>query len=170
MLGRDVLFHAARAEDGRGEPTALVDVLLGHFDAESVAALGQAVHYKHVPHQRLGEVAPAVVAAAEHDAVARTLVERLATELALLAERALRDLELVEADVVLGGGVLRGGGPLVELVAARLAGVAPFARVVIAAQPPVLGATLAALDAAGAATEASGRLRAAFDNGLAPSG
>src|ERR671910_438354 len=36
MVGREVVFHAARAEDGRGEPTALVDVVRAHFGVESV--------------------------------------------------------------------------------------------------------------------------------------
>jgi N-acetylglucosamine kinase-like BadF-type ATPase len=170
MLGRDALFHAARAEDERGEPTALAEIVRAHFGVETVAALGEAVHYRRVPQQRLGELAPAVVAAAELDAVAGRLIERLARELALLADRALRDLELTRADVVLGGGMLRGGGRLVELVAAQLSGLAPGARVLVPSAPPVLGATLAALEAAGASPDARMRLRAAFRNGLEPLG
>jgi hypothetical protein len=62
------------------------------------------------------------------------------------------------ADVLLGGGMLRDGGPLVDEVMARMpAGARP--RVV--AEPPVLGAVLAALEAAGAPPEAAARLRAA---------
>jgi N-acetylglucosamine kinase-like BadF-type ATPase len=170
MLGREVLFHAARGEDGRGEPTVLVELLVGHFGLPSVAALGEAVHYKRIPQQRLGELAPSVVTAAERDIVARRLVDRLAAEVALLAERALRDLELAEADVVLGGGMLDGGGPLVERVTAHLTRLAPGARVVVASDPPVLGATLAALDDAGAPPDARERLRAAFRDGLEPRG
>ena len=170
MLGRAVLFLAARAEDGRGEPTALVEVVRAHFDTPTVAAVGDAVHYRRLPVKRLGELAPAVVAAAEEgDGVARGLVERLAEEIALMATRALGDLELSErpTDVVLGGGMLRPGeGLLHEEVVTRLGARAPKARPVVAADPPVVGAVLAALDAAGAAPEAGGRLRSAFRNGL----
>lgn len=171
-LGREVLFQAARAEDGRGEPTALVEVVTEHFGAESVAAVGEDMHYGRVRRQRLGELAPKVVAAAEAgDAVARCLLERLAEEIVLLAVKALRDLDLLEreADVVLGGGMLRrGSGPLHEEVVARLGERAPAAHAVVAADPPVLGAAFAALDAAGASDAAHERLRAALRDGLEP--
>lgn len=172
MLGREVLFHAARAEDGRGEPTALVDLVRAHFDLATVEAVGEEVHYKRIPDVRLGELAPAVVAAAEDgDPVAQRLVERLAQEVALMAWKVLRDLDLLErpAIVVLGGGMLRRGeGFLYEQVVARLQRLVPDARPVVAREPPVLGAVLAALDAAGARPEAEARLRAAFRDGLVP--
>jgi N-acetylglucosamine kinase-like BadF-type ATPase len=171
MLGLDVLFHAARAEDGRGEPTALAAVVREHFGL-SVAEVGEAVRYGRMPAGRLGELAPAVVAAAEAgDAVARRLVERLADEVVLMAVRALRDLGLAgrPTTVLLGGGMLRGGvGMLYDEVLARLAQRAAHARPVAVAAPPVLGAALDALDAAGAPRSAAARLRAAFDAGLVP--
>jgi hypothetical protein len=82
-----------------------------------------------------------------------------------MATRALRDLGLDRADVVLGGGMLCNSRFLVEQVAARLPS---GARPVVASDPPVLGATLAALDGAGAPPEAHARLRAAFGEGLVP--
>jgi N-acetylglucosamine kinase-like BadF-type ATPase len=168
MLGREVLFHAARAEDGRGEPTALVEIVQAHFGLP-VAAVGEAVHYRRLPERRLGELAPAVVAAAEEgDPVARALLERLAEEVVLLAARALADLGLEAADVVLGGGMLQGGrGFLFDEVVARLRRRAPAAKPVTPVDPPVVGAALAALDAAGAPPTAADRLRAAFRAGLA---
>jgi N-acetylglucosamine kinase-like BadF-type ATPase len=102
-------------------------------------------------------------AAETGDAVARSLVERLAEEITLMATRALADLELTDrgADVVLGGGMIRRAeGLLFDEVAARLT------RVVVVPEPPVLGAALAALDAAGAPANAERRLRAAFRAGL----
>jgi N-acetylglucosamine kinase-like BadF-type ATPase len=165
-LGRDALFHAARAEDGRGEPTELVELLRAHFDVATIVELGQAVHYRRIRDVRLGEVAPAVVrAAADGDTVALRLVERLADEIGLLVRRACRDLGIDGVDVVLGGGMLAGGGFLYELAVSRLpAGVRPCRP----AHPPVVGAVLAALDAAGAPAAAAERLRAAFGAGLAP--
>jgi N-acetylglucosamine kinase-like BadF-type ATPase len=167
MLGRDVLFLAARAEDGRGEPTALAEILRRHFGMD-VAELGEAVHYGRIRQGRLGELGPAVVsAAADGDAVARALVERLADEVVRMAVRALSDLRLDEADVILGGGMLRHGrGLLFDEVVRRLRERAPKARAVVPAYPPVVGAALVALDAAGAAPAAGGRLRAAFRDGL----
>jgi N-acetylglucosamine kinase-like BadF-type ATPase len=166
MLGREVLFHAARAEDGRGEATVLADVLRLHFGL-GLAELGEEVHFRRVRVERLGEVAGAVVAAAaDGDVVARRLVDRLAEEVALMAWKALRDLGALdtEADVVLGGGMLQPGeGYLHEQVVERLERVAPRARPVVASDPPVVGAALAALDGEPGSRE---RLRALFRRGL----
>jgi hypothetical protein len=64
--------------------------------------------------------------------------------------------------VLLGGGMLRSGtGLLYDEAVAGLARAAPYARPTPVAEPPVLGAALDALDAAGAPPEAAGRLRAA---------
>jgi N-acetylglucosamine kinase-like BadF-type ATPase len=161
MLARDALFLAARGEDGRGEPTELVDAVRAHFGVASVEELGVAVHYRHVPLARLAELAPLVVeAAGRGDPVAAGLVDRLATEIGLLVRRALADLGVAEADVVLGGGMLTAGqGALHERVLARLPdGATPR----ILGSPPVLGAVLAALDAANASAEAKERLRGAL--------
>jgi hypothetical protein len=123
------------------------------------------VHDRRLAPARLGELAPAILAAAAEDAVARALVTRLADELALLVRRAFAHLGLDAADVVLGGGMLREGGLLVDLLAARLPG---GARPVVLREPPVLGAALAALDAAGAPPASHARLRAAFADGAVP--
>jgi N-acetylglucosamine kinase-like BadF-type ATPase len=169
MLGRDVLFHAARAEDGRGEPSVLPELVRAHFGME-VPELGEAVHYRRVREARLGELAAAVVTAAgEGDAVARRLIERLADEIVLMATRALADLEVDAADVVLGGGMLRDGrGFLFDEVVERLGQRAPLARPVAASDPPVVGAALVALEAAGASATAAQALRTAFRDGLQP--
>jgi N-acetylglucosamine kinase-like BadF-type ATPase len=169
MLGRDVLFHAARAEDGRGKPSVLPEIVRAHFGI-SVADVGEAVHYRRLREGRLGELAPAVVAAAaDGDAVARMLIERLAEEVVLMAVRALADLGLAQADVVLGGGMLRGGrGFLFDEVVTRLRRRAPLARAVAAEDPPVVGAAIVALEAAGAPEAAARALRSAFREGLQP--
>jgi len=163
MLAREALFLAARAEDGRGESTALVDLIRAHFDVAYVEQLGIDVHYRRIDQRRLGEIAPLVVRAAEADAVAASLVERLAQEIALWVQRAFADLMLTDADVVLGGGMLQGAEDvLYRQVVERLpAG----ARPIRLAAPPVLGAVLAALDDAGAGDDAKRRVRKAFGDG-----
>jgi N-acetylglucosamine kinase-like BadF-type ATPase len=136
-LGQEALYHANRAVDGRGEASSLVEIVELHF-GKPVAEVGADLHYKRLPRTRLGELAPAIVRSG--DPVARALTERLAEEIVLLVERALRDLDLADADVVLGGGMLESHGPLYELVAPRL----PSA--IVPELPPVAGAVLAALD------------------------
>src|ERR687885_2350503 len=138
MLGREVLFLAARAEDGRGEPTVLRDLVREHFGLP-VAEVGEAVRYRRIPVARLGELAPEGVRAAEDGhAVARRLVERLAGEVVLMATRALADLCFIERPVrvLLGGGMLRSGtGLLYEEVVARLARAAPPAKPLAVTEP-----------------------------------
>jgi N-acetylglucosamine kinase-like BadF-type ATPase len=148
-LGQEAVYHANRALDGRGEPTALVEVVESHF-GRPAAEVGADFHYKRLPRTRLGELAPAIVAS--DDAVAHSLTARLADEIVLLVERALRDLELEDADVVLGGGMLESGGRLVELVTPRLP-----SPPIVPELPPVAGAVLAALESGAAA-----RFREAF--------
>jgi N-acetylglucosamine kinase-like BadF-type ATPase len=157
MLGREVLRLAARGEDGRGEPTTLTELVRSHFAAATVEDVGADIYYGRVPQSRLAELAPQVVAAAAGDTVAWSLIERLAIEIGLMARRAMRDLGLAEADVVLGGGMLQSGeGPLYERVLAHLP---EGAYAVTVQDPPSLGSALAALDAAGASVEAKARLR-----------
>jgi N-acetylglucosamine kinase-like BadF-type ATPase len=160
MLGREAIFVAARAEDGRREPTELVDLIRSHFGAASVADVGADVHYRRRSQAEVGELAPLVVDAATRDAAAGALVARLAREIVLMVERAFRDLGVDGGDVVLGGGMLAAGaGPLHDAV---LSSLPPDARPVVLRDPPVLGAALAALDDAGAADDAKRRLREAL--------
>jgi N-acetylglucosamine kinase-like BadF-type ATPase len=153
-LGREALYAANRAADGRGEPTALVALIETHF-GKPVVVVGEDVHYRRMPDTRLGEIASGIVALAETDAVARLLVTRLVEEIVLLVDRARRELGVANADVVLGGGMLAQRGAFFELVVAALpAGLTP----VVPGLPPVAGAVIAALD-----RDAAARFRDAFD-------
>jgi N-acetylglucosamine kinase-like BadF-type ATPase len=142
-LAREALFLANRAADGRGEPTALVQIFEEHF-GKPVSEIGVDVHYRLMPQSRLAEVVPAIVAS-DHP-----LVHRLADEIVLLVERSLRDLDIDDCDTVLGGGMF--AGPLYDLVAPRVP------NPTVPSLPPVAGAVLAALDG-----ESRERFRVAFD-------
>jgi N-acetylglucosamine kinase-like BadF-type ATPase len=170
-VGRDALHHAARAEDGRGPDSALVDIVRAHFSLPSVLAVGEAVHYRRLPETRLGELAPLVLATAAEDALASMIVERLVGELISLVRRAALDLELGRRpfDVVLGGGMLApADSALRERFLAGLRDRLPDAQPVVPEVPPVAGAVLAALDAVGAPPHAAARLRASFAAGYPP--
>ncbi|MEU7552029.1 BadF/BadG/BcrA/BcrD ATPase family protein [Streptomyces sp. NPDC044571] len=166
FLGPEALWWAARAEDGRGGPTALAAALPGHFGLGSMAALIEALHLGTVAQGRIHELVPVLFAvAAAGDPVASAIVERQADEVVALAAVALTRLDLLEeeAPVLLGGGVLAAGHPqLIGRITAGLAERAPRARVSVVAAPPVLGAGLLGLDALGAAGGAREKLRAHF--------
>jgi N-acetylglucosamine kinase-like BadF-type ATPase len=171
-MGREALYHAARAEDGRGPETALVEIVREHFGLSTVLLVGEAVHYRRIRETRLGELAPAVVAAAaDGDAVAATLVERLVEELELLVRRAVADLDLGGRpfDLVLGGGMLGSADDsLNRLVVARLADRVPEARPINSGFPPVAGAMLTALQEVGAPARAAERLLESLAAGCPP--
>ncbi|MGW1910890.1 N-acetylglucosamine kinase [Streptomyces sp. NPDC002076] len=162
-LAEEALWFAARAEDGRGEPTALARTLPGHFGLPTMYALIEALHLEHVGHDRRHELTPVLFAtAADGDAVARSIVARLAAEVSVMATVALIRLDLLdeETPVLLGGSVLTAGHALLDdgirdLLAAR----APKADVRVVTASPVLGAALLGLDRLGAGAEAQERAR-----------
>ncbi|MFE9415913.1 N-acetylglucosamine kinase [Streptomyces griseofuscus] len=162
-LAEEALWFAARAEDGRGEATALARTLPAHFGLSSMYALIEALHLEHLAPERRGELAPVLFAtAAGGDPVARAIVDRLADEVTVLATVALTRLELLDEQVpvLLGGSVLTAGHDrLDDGIRARLAARAPKAAVHVVNARPVLGAVLLGLDRLGAAAGAQERAR-----------
>ncbi|MFF7048387.1 N-acetylglucosamine kinase [Streptomyces griseorubiginosus] len=166
-LAEEALWHASRAEDGRGVATDLARVLPAHFGLPSVYALVEALHLEDISPARRHELTPVLFAtAAAGDPVARSLVDRLADEVVAMATVALTRLDLLdeETPVLLGGSVLAARHPQLddgirELLAERAPKAVP--RVVTAA--PVLGAALLGLDRVVAPPEARARLRAYYE-------
>lgn len=165
-LAEEALWCAARAEDGRGEPTELARTLPAHFGRTSMYALIEELHLGRIPVERRHELTPLLFAvAAAGDPVALALVHRQADEVVSMATVALRRLDLLEEEVpvVLGGSVLAARHPqLNDRIAAGLAERAPHARISVVTAPPVLGAALLGLDALGSAPFAHSRVRARF--------
>ncbi len=165
-LGRDALWLAARAEDGRGPDTALRIEVPRHFGLATVRDVTLAAYRHKLGHAELRTLAPVVLAAARAgDPAARDLVCRLADEVCAMALTAIRRLSLDGAavPVVLGGSLLAAADPLLTgLVTAGLAAGAPAAVPHIVDVPPVAGAALLGLDQAGAGAAAEARLRTAF--------
>ncbi|MET8821100.1 N-acetylglucosamine kinase [Streptomyces rochei] len=167
-LAEEALWHAARAEDGRGEPTELARALPAHFGLGSMYALVEALHLRHVEPARRHELTPVLFAtAASGDRIARALVDRQADEVVAMATVALTRLELLAepTPVLLGGSVLAARHALLddrirELLAAR----APEAEPRVVTARPVLGAVLLGLDRTAAAPEAYARARAHFSD------
>ncbi|MCE6999495.1 ATPase [Saccharothrix sp. S26] len=172
-IGSEALWLAVRAEDGRGEPTALLDAVRAHYGTATLAEAVQRLHLAEVEFDPHALCPLLFEVAAGGDAVAQAVVDRLVEEVVLLARVSLTRLELLSepVDVVLGGGVLTGTGPVVvEAVARRLGEVAPAARVRVVDVPPVVGAALLGLDAVGASAGAESRLREAYEGSAAGAG
>ncbi|MGW3251335.1 N-acetylglucosamine kinase [Streptomyces fungicidicus] len=165
-LAEEALFHAARASDGRGEPTALAHALPRHFGLPDMPALIEALHLGHVAPARRHELAPVLFAvAATGDGVALTVIDRQAEEIVTMAVVALTRLGLMDepTPVLLGGGVLAARDPRLEgRIRALLAERAPEAEPRVVTSRPVLGAALLGLDRMGAARDAQSRVRTYF--------
>ena len=141
-----------RAEDGRGQPTALTQAVLKKSGYASAHDLVYAMHRgrESVPRSLLDRVLYAT--AAQGDAVAVEIVTRFGRELALCATNLIRRHHLTEADpaVVASGSLFMKTGPLLfEVFRGEVLAVTPRARLVLADQPPVMGAVRGALSACG---------------------
>ena len=163
-LGREVMWHAIRAEDGRGPATALAGRVMEFFDTDRVDEVAIGIHKGKIPEAELNGLSPILLTtSAEGDEVAQGIVDRLASEIAVLALTAMRRLGLLElaTPVVLGGGVITArDARLLSGIESRIAAAAPAADLRVIDVPPVIGAALLALDHVGAAREAEARLHA----------
>lgn len=163
FLWQEAMWWAARAEDGRGDETALRTALPGHFGLSSVQALIEAVHLGDLSHEQCLELVPLLFEVADAgDPVARDIVARQAREVVSLVEAAARRLDVdgEPIDVVLGGGVLTAGHALLmDAIDDGLRAVVPGVATKVVTAPPVVGAALLGLDHIGATSDAKAALR-----------
>ena len=169
-LGLEVLWHAIRAEDGRGPATALAGDLTSHFGVDKVEDVTLGIHKGKIGEDDLTSLAPVLLQAAdEGDQVALTVVNRLAEEVSVMAVTAMRLLGLdgLATPVVLGGSVLTARNPLLMGgITRRLAEAAPAAIMRVIEVAPVAGAALLGLDHVHATPAAQARLRALYQTSV----
>jgi N-acetylglucosamine kinase-like BadF-type ATPase len=173
-LGIEALWHAVRAEDGRGPATALTGAVSAHFGVRTATEVTLGIHLGRFKEYALTGLAPVLLAIArDGDPVAADLVRRQAAEICTMALTAMGKLGLagLATPVVLGGGLLMARDPLlIAGVTEGIAAGAPLATVRIVDVPPVAGAALLGLDQAGLAATAEPRLRAAYKRAAEPAG
>lgn len=150
-LGEHVLWFAARAEDGRGEPTELREAVLRWAGASTIDEVSVAVHRGLLDPADWSRHVPEVFAlAAGGDAVARRIIERQGVEIGAMAAALLQRVDLQESavPVVVGGGIGSCGDPtLTAAMATALAAGAPLARLEVTTRSPIDGAVALALAA-----------------------
>jgi N-acetylglucosamine kinase-like BadF-type ATPase len=160
--GLAALGAAVRGEDGRGPRTRLEQSVPAHFGLGTPGEVAEAIHRGELSQRRLTELAPVVLDEAATDPVAAGLVDRLAGEVVVMAEVALRRLDLLDrpVDVLLGGGLFRrADSMLVDAVRIALSTLGAGITVQATAAPPIVGAALLGLDELGAGGEAQARVR-----------
>ena len=160
-IGLAALGAAVRARDGRGPRTVLETLVPAHFGLHRPIDVTMAIEYERIPGTRLRGLSPVVFdAAVGGDVVARSILDRLADEIATMALAIIRRLHLTrrDVDVVLAGGVFRAQDPVFEArIASGIHAEVPMARPHRLDAPPVLGAALLGLDRLGGPSPTSRR-------------
>ncbi len=134
----------------RAPGTRLADALIEFSGAKDLDDLirGYTTH----EYQIGAEAAPLVFQVAEAgDPVARDLIDWAGCELGEMANAVIRQLEFENLvfDVVMTGSMFEGGAMLIEPMRATIHKLAPKARLVRLTAPPVLGAAMLGIEAAG---------------------
>jgi N-acetylglucosamine kinase-like BadF-type ATPase len=167
-LGVAALGAAVRAEDGRAQRTELTAAVAAHFGRRRATEVAIDIHQGRIDRERLLELAPLVLLAAEaRDGAAEAILARQTTEVVLLAVAAIRRLRLIHLDVavVLGGSVMAAlPDRVVDGIQDEIRLTAPRARCTVCRDRPVVGAALAALDLAGGTAASSRRVRRVLDD------
>ncbi|MGZ4148680.1 MAG: N-acetylglucosamine kinase [Actinomycetota bacterium] len=165
-LGTEAVWFAIRAEDGRGAPSSLAGAVAAHFGVRRARQVMEGLYLHRLDPAKIPRLAPVVFAEAKAgDAVARSIVDRQADEIAIMATVAIRKLRMtrLDPDVVLGGGVFHNGWePFFTRIEDRIHATAPAARIVRLTAPPVIGAAMLGLDVVGGPRAAHVRARAAL--------
>jgi N-acetylglucosamine kinase-like BadF-type ATPase len=163
-IAQEVIRQVSRAWDGRGQPTALTDMVLDALGLPSVEQLIAELYRSQLDtyagqfdQGRLLDLVPLVFEAAYGgDEVAQDLLVRLGNEAGITANSIIRrlGLETSDVEVVLGGSVFKGQGPLLlDTVTQAVHKVAPQATIVLPGFEPVVGAVFLALESLGLALD-----------------
>lgn len=152
-LSEEVIRSVMRAWDGRGSPTILTELVLEELGLPSEEELMMKLHHGDFSRGRLLDLVPLLFEAAlRRDDVAIGLLVQMGTEVGVSANALIRRLGLEDTDVevVLGGSVFKGRGPLlVDTARQVIHQQAPAAQIRPLAHEPVYGAALLALEALG---------------------
>jgi N-acetylglucosamine kinase-like BadF-type ATPase len=142
-IARRALQAVARATDGRGRKTSLVEAACEYFNVASPQDLSTAVYAPNVSNTRIAGFGSRVVEAGrKRDVVAREIIEEAGRELAQAAAAVIRKLRMERErfQVAYVGGVFTAGSLILDSLGVELKRAAPRAFVA----PPVLAPAEAA--------------------------
>ncbi len=149
-IGREALRAAARAADGRGPHTTLVELIPAALSLPDLEAVRQAASSGQLSRPSIASLASqAARAAAEGDPVAQGLFHAAAEWLARSAQAVAHALSWEDPPVSLVGGVARAGPHLITPFTRALLHLLPMASFRKPRYPPAVGALLRALAAGG---------------------
>lgn len=155
-IGRQVLWAAFHAYDGRGEPTCLTDLLLEATGRAHVLDLLRELSEGKLDDAFMATLAPLAFRAQHRqaDQVATEIIVRAGKDASRWVTGLLSRYGLLDAEipVVLSGGLLQGeGGLLLDTITQTVRARVPGAQIRLATRQPVIGALLYAYQACGIA-------------------
>ena len=149
-FSREAIEAVLRAEDGRGEPTLLTELVLTQLGFNHPEEMLKALVAHKIDQGKKLALCPRVFeASCSGDRVAAEIIIQHGLTLAEYAVAAIRrfKMEADSFDVVLAGSVFKGPGELFsETIRAAIQNTAPLARVVRSHFEPAVGAVLLAYD------------------------
>lgn len=165
-VGMAALAAAVRGRDGRGPRTVLERLVPAHFGVRQPLAVVRGLYSGRFQRDEVRQLAPVVFEAARGgDGAARSIIDRLADELATMAAAMAHRMHLARRDVeiVLAGGLVNADDAAFHArFSTALRRGLPRGVVRVLSAPPVLGAGLIGLDLIGATDAAKHRLTRAL--------
>ena len=150
---REAFSAVLRAEDGRGQPTLLTQMMLNHLGYLTVEVLLRASVSHQLDYGKFYTFVPLVFEAAlKGDPIAVEIIVRQGKGLAEYATAMARRFNMceIEFDIVVAGSVFKGVGPLlIDTITQEVHQVAPRAHIVRPHFEPAIGSVLLAYDALG---------------------
>jgi N-acetylglucosamine kinase-like BadF-type ATPase len=149
-IGPEMVRIAYRGEDGREQPTVLTGLVAHALGLQRMADIALRVRAETLNEEEIRQKLPPLLfeAAYDGDEVACDLVTRVGEEIGVTANTIIRQLgmERLDVEVVLGGSIFKGKGPLLlDVITARVHRAAPRAQIIIPEFDPVVGAVFQAL-------------------------
>ncbi len=149
---QDILFHAFRSYDGRGDKTILEEKVLKFFGVKDYVELAKKLYYDPSEYGKALGLAPILFEALrEGDNVARNIVEKIVNETVISAYNLMTKLDLLkdEPPLVLAGSLYKGVEWLPEYIQSKMRMYVERCKVVLLKIPPAVGAALIAYENGG---------------------
>jgi len=152
FLGLQAMIATVMEADGRGSPTSLGHIVRSRFKFSDIDDILRILYQDRIPVAQIASLAPDVIRVARSgDAVAAEILSDGARELARMVATVAARLRFPGATfpVTMTGGLVDQGGHYRDLIRAEIRRSLPDAEIVAPSLPPVMGAALLALAAAG---------------------
>ena len=166
-IGLRAIQEAAKAFDLRGPDTALLPMVLDHYGITAIRQIIRVLYDTSFSREQVSTLTPKVIeVAAAGDAVATGIVTAAGVKLGETALGTIRQLHppANAVKVFPTGGVFSAGPMVMDTFTSTILDAWPEATIETPRYPPVIGAYLKALEAAGIAI--TGKLRARLDDGI----